>query len=312
MKNRLLSFLILVITILTLGLASCNDDVFIEPLKVSAESGELGPDQKELFIDISGGDWVVKNMWFYDDEGQTYANNNDGTFEIHTAFSELTALVKSKGLEINLISCLNNNPASLCFTVTNEYDTRDIVVTVFPTGSYDIEIQDVSYVLDQWGGFPNEDFTSQVITYAYPQGLAEATSFAFPQLDDMPVLYRFEPWNEDDIFARLVFGSGVVVPVPTYGPFIGDKLNFWIMADEKAELTMSRKHFFSPYIPPMPAAVDLPAGRPLDVSLYCYYESIGLQCSIKAVNPATGLSETVKGRLRMMMPMKFTSEVQFR
>ena len=309
MKNRLLS-LTLLITILALGLSSCNDDIFIKPFKISPDSGEVGPEQKVLFIKISGDDWTVTGMRYHDDAGWTIPVRDSEVIEIQTAFTEMSVYRQGDGLEIHLDSYVGREPGTLEFTVDNGYEGLEANVSVLPTGAYNLEILDVSYVLNQWSGYPDEDITRTVITYSYPEGLPEPTSFVFPKLDDMPQLCRFMPWNEDDIFAARVFNSGQPVPIPSYGPFVDKKYNGWVMAGKAAVLTTNRQEVLTPYLPPMPAAVELPAGCPLKVSLLCNYESAALDCTIKAVNPLTGTTETVAGRLRMLVPMEFASVVK--
>ena len=309
MKNRLLSLTFL-ITILALGLSSCNGDIFLKPFKISPDSGEVGPEQKDLFIKISGDEWSVTGIRYYDDAGWTVPVSDSGVIEIQTAFTEMSVYRQSDGLEIHLNSYVGKEPGYLSFIVDNGYEGLEANVSVLPTSEYNLEILDVSYVLNQWSGYPDEDLTRTVITYSYPEGLLEPTYFIFSELDDMPQLYRFEPWDEDDVFAARVFNSGLSVPIPSYGPFVDKKYNGWVMAGKAAVLTTSRQEVQTPYLPPMPAAVELPAGCPLKVSLLCNYESVALECTIKTVNPLTGLTETVAGRLRMLVPMEFASEVK--
>jgi len=309
MKKQSLYFSLIFI-LLTLGLSACNDDVFVEPLKVSTGKGEIGPDNKTLFIGISGSNWSVKDICYYDAEGSTRPDYSDDAFRVSTAFTKLDMDVKRNGLEIHLTSYLGKEPGSLVFTVTSGgYEYHDVNIHVLPTGTYDINIEDVSYVFDQWSGYPDENFTDKVIIYKYPEGLSEATSFVFPTQEHANMLYKFEPMPDADTFAQRVLNSGILVPIPTYGPFAGNTTDFWVMKGQEAKLTTNRSAFLTTYLPPVPAAVELPAGKPLAVILMCEYESIGLDCTIKAVNPATELTETIECKLRMDMPNKYRVKV---
>lgn len=134
-------------------------------------------------------------------------------------------------------------------------------------------------------------------------------SFVFPDVESLPLVYYFEPLSEDDIFAQKVLNSGIEVPNPSYTLYSSPIHKYWSMAGEKAKLTTSRNTIRTTFVPPMPAALDLPADTPLAVQLQCDYESVALSCKIKAVNPISGAEETIECRLRMHVPVKLNTKV---
>ncbi len=295
--------------VMALFLPACNDDVFIKPLVVSTENVEVGPENKSGRIDVSGKDWLVKDVWFDGDEGYSYVSpSGDGSYHVETVYTDLYVRQYSDCIGIELVNYCGNSPATLGFVVTDGYEYEDVTVSVLPTDPFVIEIEDISYQFTSWSGYPDEDFTDNVITYTYPEGLSEPVSFTFPDLGDLPELYRFEPRPDADLFARRVLSSGIVVPVPSYTRYTPPH-DFWSLTGREAPLTTQRSMMKTTFVPPMPAAVDLPAGQPLAVSLLCEYESVGLACTIKAKNPASGISETIECELRLIHPVELSTKV---
>ena len=266
-------YLALLSAVVVLFLPACNDDVFIKPLVVSTEKVEVGPENKSGRIDVSGKDWLVKDVWFDGDEGYSYVSpSGDGSYHVETVYTDLYVRQYSDCIGIELVNYCGNSPATLGFVVTDGYEYEN------------------------------------VITYTYPEGLSEPVSFTFPDLGDMPELYRFEPRPDAGLFARRVLSSGIVVPVPSYTRYTPPH-DFWSLTGREAPLTTQRSMMMTTFVPPMPAAVDLPAGQPLAVSLLCEYESVGLACTIKAKNPASGISETIECELRLIHPVELSTKV---
>lgn len=307
MKVKLIHYLI--ITLLAIFMSSCNNDIFIEKLILSTDYVKLGPDCPDMQIKVSGKDWDILNVSFYGDgESMACPPASDGIYHIETAYADLYLRKGSDYVDIELIGYEGLNPAVLTFAIADEYVYKDIVVDILPTGKFDIKIDDISYILYSWGGYPDEDYTRTLVTYSYPHGLTESASFVFPEVVSLPVSYYFESF-EDDIFVQRVLNSGISVPIPSYTFHSSPTHDTWSMTGEKAALTTMRTSVHTAFVPPMPPAVELPAAIPLVVRLLCDYESVSLSCTIKASNMTTGKEETFDCRLRMSVPVRLETKV---
>lgn len=309
MKNIRL-FLSLYIIVLGVVLTACNNDIFIEPLNVESDTDVLGPDCRTASIRVSGKNWTVEELWFSSEEGMYHGTMEGESYSFKTPYAELNGHYTSGGIVVNLVSYLGNSDARLGMTICDGYEYIPVEITVRPTAEYSVEILDVDYTLNQWSGYPDKDYTRNVISYRFPEGLAEPREFSFPNIEDMPVDYFFMPWYSDDLFADRVLNSGISVPVPSFVGYAIGHPSAWEMAGEEAPLTTSRSIIFTRFVPTMPAAVTLPAGKPLEVTLFCEYECLGLDCTVRAVNPMTQQPEDVECQLQMMVPVKFISEIK--
>lgn len=297
------------IAVIVLSMTACNNDIFIKKLLLSTDYAKLGPDCLNTQIKVTGEDWDIFNVFFYGDgESMDCPPASDGIYHIETEYADLYLRKGSDFVEIELIGYEGLNPAVLTFAIADEYVYKEIAVDILPTGKFDIEIEDISYILYSWGGYPDEDYTKTIITYSYPQGLSEPASFVFPEVESLPVSYYFEGFG-DDIFVQRVLNSGISVPIPSYTFHSSPTHDTWSMAGEKAALTTMLASERTAFVPPMPPAVELPAATPLAVRLLCDYESVSLSCTIKASNVTTGKEETFDCRLRMKVPVRFKTEI---
>lgn len=297
------------IAVMVLSMTACNNDIFIKRLLLSTDYAKLGPDCMTSQIKVTGEDWDVFNVCFYGDgESVACPPASDGIYHIETAFADLYLRKGSGDVSIELIGYEGLSPAVLTFAIADEYVRKEIAVDILPTGKFDIEIEDISYILYSWGGYPDEDYSKTLIAYSYPQGLSEAASFAFPEVVSLPVSYYFEGFG-DDVFVQRVLDSGISVPIPSYTFHSSPTHDTWSMAGEKADLTTKRTSIRTAFVPPMPPAVELPAATPLAVRLLCDYESVSLSCTIKASDVTTGKEVTFDCRLRMNVPVRLKTEV---
>lgn len=305
-------FCSLLLAVLAVFLPGCNGDVFITKLTVSAAEDEVSDEHPVARIGVSGKDWVVKDISFYNrNEYNTYNDiGESGSLHILTALAELYVRSERDYVEVELVDYAGNGQGTLSFTVTDGYEYLSVGIAVLPTKTFPVKIEDITYTLDSWGGYPDENFTENVITYAYPEGVPEATLFEFPSPDSLPVRYFFEAFVGADLFAYRVLNSGITVPIPSYTFHTSPTRDFWTMAGDVAALSSVSTQTITKVVPPVPAPVELPPGTPLIVTLSCDYEAVALQCHITALNETTGTREIIHGTLRMWAPVKFNVTVE--
>lgn len=51
---------------LLVGLAGCNSEVFVKPLKISATQVELDEETKDVSLTVSGGEWELYSVYSED------------------------------------------------------------------------------------------------------------------------------------------------------------------------------------------------------------------------------------------------------
>lgn len=291
---------------LAMLLAGCNDDVFIKPLEVSPADGSLGPDCTSMHISVSGEQWHIRSVSFISDLINTSIPGESGEWNLTTPFVALSVHEAAAGVDVILEQFVSNEKGSLYITVEDDYDDSVVVIDITPTDAFTIDIKNVTYTLNSWGGYPDEDFDYDIPIRSYPHGLSEPEDFAVPELRSLPVLYLFRGWN-DDVFENKVLNSWLPVPVPTYNyGSVG-----WIMRGETAKLTSNRSYFDTSYFPEPPKTIALPAGRPLAVGLIVRYECVSLDCCIDVVSPGSGETRTIDCKLLMWVPMTIDSQVSF-
>lgn len=292
---------------LAMLLAGCNDDVFIKPLEVSPADGSIGPGNKEMSIAVEGESWKVGEVHFFTNNIDILARENDGRWHVSSPFVNICVDRTSKGVDVKFERLVSKENGTLYIQIEDEYDVKFISIDVLPSDEFSIEIVDVRYRLDQWSGYPDEDFDYPDLRVTYPHGLSEATVYTFPEVKKLPVLYCFRSYIDEDYFRYSVLNSHIQVPVPTYSTTgIG-----WSMKGETAGLTTSRSYYETPFVPPLPPSVELPSGRPLSVGIVTNYECLGVDCTIEAVNPGTGKTESIGCILIMWVPVSLTSQVNF-
>ncbi len=305
-------FCSLLLAVLAVFLPGCNGDVFITKLTVSVQQAEVSAEHSVARIGVSGKNWIVKDINFYNSE--EYINyggvDENGRLRILTAFTDLSMRTGSDYVEVELVDYAGNGQGTLSFTVTDGYEYLSVGIAVLPTKTFPVKIEDITYTLDSWGGYPDENFTENVITYAYPEGVPEATLFEFPSPESLPVRYFFEAFVGADLFAYRVLNSGITVPIPSYTFHTSPTRDFWTMTGDVAALSSVSTQTITKVVPPVPAPVELPPGTPLIVTLSCDYEAVALECHITALNETTGTREVIRGTLRMWVPVKFNVTVE--
>ena len=296
-----------------LMLAGCNGDVFIKPITATPDRAEVSATHPAVRIHVSGKDWTVEDICFAGSGAYTeFGGLHDSDIRhVESPFVDMYVRAGSDYIDVEYVDYAGSEPGTLSFSVTDDYQYIPVEITVMPNAEQTIEIEEVTYTLDTWGGYPDQNYTANLITYVYPKGLPEPTMFTFPAPETVPVQYFFEPDGEAGLFVNRVLNSGIAVPVPSYTRNLSWEDDFWAMTGEEAPLTTKISKTSTAVVPPVPAPVELPADMPLDVTLTCDYESVELYCRIKAKN-AAGTSATVRCTLRMLVPVKFNALVEKR
>lgn len=306
------------IIVLGLLLAGCNDDVFIERLEMAPQTAEMGPDCSTAFLKVSGNNWYVYSITYSDGNIYTFGAPGaspeqwDGNvLNIVTSRSSLSVTVRENGVEVNLDRYLGDGNGCLIIDIAGQYRHESAEITIMPTGSYDIKITGVEYNLGTWSSYPEKDYVYNLYTLDFTQGLDEPMEYAFAQVASMPIVYYFRIRGNETEYARRLLDSQINIPVPEYTWYASaDTPQPWVLLGREVPLAPSQSYFDSSVmIPPMPEPVALPSGTPLEVTLLCQQECVGLELTVSAIEPVTGETVEVPMELIMYRPEKFTAEV---
>ena len=140
---------------LLVGLAGCNSEVFVKPLKISATQVELNEETKDVSLTVSGGEWELYNVYsedidllrgdwsykYYDENGKGLsdyelggANLKSYTFIYIYKGSGIEFWVTRRpwgeGLDISLKRYGYYKPVNLMVIVGNDYNSASVNVTL--------------------------------------------------------------------------------------------------------------------------------------------------------------------------------------
>ena len=140
---------------LLVGLAGCNSEVFVKPLKISATQVELDEETKDVSLTVSGGEWELYSVYsedidllrgdcsykYYDDNGKVLsdyelggANLKSYTFIYIYKGSGIEFWVTRRpwceGLDISLKRYDYYKPVNLMVIVGNDYNSASVNVTL--------------------------------------------------------------------------------------------------------------------------------------------------------------------------------------
>lgn len=140
---------------LLVGLAGCNSEVFVKPLKISATQVELDEETKDVSLTVSGEEWelysvysedidLLRGDWsykYYDENGKGFsdydlggANLKSYTFRYIYKGSGIEFWVTrrpwNEGLDISLKRYDYHKPVNLMVIVGNDYNSASVNVTL--------------------------------------------------------------------------------------------------------------------------------------------------------------------------------------
>ena len=142
-------------SVLLVGLAGCNSEVFVKPLKISATQVDLDEETKDVSLTVSGGEWelygvysedidLLRGDWsykYYDENGKGFsdyelggANLKSYTFIYIYKDSEIEFWVTRRpwgeGLDISLKRYRYYRPVNIIVTAGNDYSSTSVNVTL--------------------------------------------------------------------------------------------------------------------------------------------------------------------------------------
>ena len=140
---------------LLVGLAGCNSEVFVKPLKISATQVELDEETKDVSLTVSGGEWelysvysedidLLRGDWsykYYDENGKGLSDYELGgvnlksyTFIYIYKGSGIEFWVMRRpwceGFDISLKRYDYYKPVNLMVIVGNDYNSASVNVTL--------------------------------------------------------------------------------------------------------------------------------------------------------------------------------------
>lgn len=139
---------------LLVGLAGCNSEVFVKPLKISATQVELDEETKDVSLTVSGGEWefsvhsedidLLIGDWsykYYDENGKEFSESGFGGVNLQSYTCIyiykgsgiefwVTRRPWGEGLDISLKRYSYYKPVDIIVSVGNNYSYTSVNVTL--------------------------------------------------------------------------------------------------------------------------------------------------------------------------------------
>ena len=139
---------------LLVGLAGCNSEVFVKPLKISATQVELDEETKDVSLTVSGGEWefgvhsedidLFRGNWsykYYDENGKELGESGLGGVNLKSYTCIyiykgsgiefwVTRRPWGEGLDISLKRYDYYKPVDIIVSVGNDYSSTSVNVTL--------------------------------------------------------------------------------------------------------------------------------------------------------------------------------------
>lgn len=283
--------------------SSCNNSIYVDPLRIGEYQDTLSSETPELFIPVKGSDWTLKNI--IADNPVSPIEHDKNIWVVRTPVRSYTLTQSDKGLTVKLDYSLMQNPEYIHIGIGNDWETQMISLKVMPTGRF--EILNTEYVLSSWEGF--EPYETEDIPYQWTfPASPEIRNFSF--VSNVMVLagyYSFGYlYGNNSELDRAVLDSHRKVPIPSAVTDPTGHFTDWSIAGDSAMLTMERNGAVFHHFPDLPAPIDIPANKEVVVKLKCTYNNCGFGCTIRARNPVTGDTVSIASRLNIEMPVSLS------
>ena len=130
---------------LLLSTWSCNSDIFVDRLTVSADTLCLGPDALVASAKVSN-DVDIESVILYSNEGVMPVTGGDGVFSYESMFASLRVIKVKNRIDIELHRFVADTGGTLEINLDNGYEETTLVVKIFPTDHFDVKIESVTSV----------------------------------------------------------------------------------------------------------------------------------------------------------------------
>lgn len=306
---------------LALLLGSCNDEVFVEPVEVSATECTLDGNGDEQFIDVSSDDWQVSNVWYsspaltdavvvhYDAAGNPMDGDAQSRWQLegigrmevrHPLAVFSIEHCADHRLRIAVEECFFFSGQELVVTVGNGYASQEIHAVLSPAERYRVE--DVAYNFDNYSRWEE---TGKDIDRFYTVNSTDAPMEYHLTLDKREYSEVRFIGETDRLLAMVGEGVKVAVPEPEddgLGLRMGDDQALLSSGWEPLTPRPEEAEVVTMEIPPRSLAI-------IDVKAdHVYFKT---ELTLTATNPKSGRRRQEKGWVERWTPMRFTHTVEF-
>lgn len=294
--------------LILLGNYSCNGDVFIDDFAPSVSELKLDGNGDSSIIHFASSNWEVLSVYCYDNNfsGHFQTYDADGNLVGQQPYFEglgkivceevLTGFTIERNHSDELKITANENLRSSFFQfnllVGNEYESREINVTISPSEGYVID--HITYSLDaffhQQQGEDKETFTinnpseTPFTFYEYPFK-DECHEVIF--VSDLPEAFRLLAKNN----------------LPVEIPSLTDDGNL-VMDGKKANFTSERQALPLPFPNTVQQKVVIPAYARQRITLLMMYEWFETEFTLYAIHTKTKKQRIITGTLQSKMPKR--------
>lgn len=318
----------LYVPLLTVLLAGCNGDVFIDDFAPSASEVQLA-EGSDYCIGFEAANWDIKGLFmehyspgywtealdgdFYDADGSLIGENRpssdfmDGEYTKmvlqHPQLSLTLERTGAKQLRLTDAENIGLEACRLIIAVGNEYDVRDIGVQLEPSTRY--RLDSIVYKLDSY--YWQEQYSSETFVVNPVNAGTDTMHYDLYPYANQHIKLDFlgggSFFGDPQLTAEQldVFGNELpVIPVP------GVDASGWpVPSDETVRLSAE-----TVLLPPPSGllavceTLAVPSGKQIMCVVRCWYTYYGIGYVLYATNPKTGKQRVFEGLLDMQVPQQ--------
>lgn len=236
------------------------------------------------------------------DDGPSPMLHGEGYIEVNDELRRFRIKRRSKHeLEISFQHLVAIEYEDYEIEVSGVFNTP-YIIPLRLTRSDMFEITDISFDLDTYVEYPDEDEERLVATMCYPDGYYPGESKLFFIISQVPRNYQFTLFSDDPDLITHIGASTTHVSVPSYSD---DPDQRWAMRGDKSLFTGRASGSNTFFFPEVPNKVEAPRGAPGDVTINCIYRKVRFDYELTFFNPATRVTKKLPGQLYIEMPIEF-------
>ena len=292
---------IVVYIFILMGLSGCNSDVFVEDFQPSVSDVTLEGNGDSVTIRFKSSNWDLLRV--YDKDGNIVSQNQSPVLEGLGKIVCDDIIYKDKMVDFAIerthprevkITVNENMYSSLfqfCVTVSNEYETKKIYVSITPSDRYIFDR--ITYSLDAYSYTDKqiEERKSIVVNNRGDESIV--TNYIFPFKDEHRQI-QFTS-NNPEAF-NLLADSKPEVEIP------GIVDGHLVMNGELARYASDMQQLPLPFPDTEKEAVTTPPKTSQRITLLLEYEWFETNFTLYAVHPKTKKEKVITGTLQSKMP----------
>lgn len=289
-----------------LGFCGCNPDVFIDDFQPSVSELTLDGNGDEAAIHFSGSGWrsldipvfEQNNIKVYDAAGNLIVGQMYldvlGKIVYHEEMLSFTIEGTSpEEVKITVDENMRSSSFQFLLVASNEYESKEIHVTVSPSDRYELEHITYSLSAYSYDGQRIEEKNSVMIE----NHIGSATTYhLFPYKNEFRRI-MFSSDNPEAFRLLAEYNQSVEIPSLVDG--------YLVMNGEQAKYTSKQQNLPLPFPDTEQKDIIVQPYTTSHITLWLEYEWFETPYTLYAIHPKTGKQRIISGTVQSMMPKNY-------